>query len=85
LRRSDPRAVNALANAIEGALDTWEARPPPAWADALTDSRAVAEAIIALLPQFGYAVSAISEAGSREEPLPGKHIGRRGRSPKPLP
>jgi hypothetical protein len=57
---SDSRAVDALANAIDGALDTWDANAAPPWADALTDSHAIAEAAIKLLPQFGYAVSAIT-------------------------
>jgi hypothetical protein len=53
---SRTRAVEAVANAIDAALDSWDADRAPAWSDGLTDSHEVAEAIIQLLPQFGYEV-----------------------------
>jgi hypothetical protein len=55
----DKRAVEAVANAIDAALDSWDLDGRHVWEGALIDSRAAAEAIIKLLPQFGYAVSAI--------------------------
>lgn len=55
----DQRTIDAVANAIDAALDTWDAEQSPAWTPALTDSPAVADAIIKLLPQFGYEVRAI--------------------------
>jgi hypothetical protein len=55
----DARAVEAVANAIDAALDTWEVDHTAGRAVELADSHAVADAIIKLLPQFGYEVSAI--------------------------
>jgi hypothetical protein len=55
----DLRAVEAVANAIDAALDTWDADHGPRCGDALADSHAIADAIIKLLPQFGYDVYAI--------------------------
>jgi hypothetical protein len=63
----DLRAVEAVANAIDAALDTWDADQRPRWTDALTDSHAVADAIIKLLPQFGYEVAAIRPDDSAHE------------------
>ena len=56
---SDSRAVDAVANAIDAALDTWESEDAATRAVELADSHAVADAIIKLLPQYGYEVSAI--------------------------
>jgi hypothetical protein len=56
---SHSRAVDAVANAIDAALDTWESDHAAVRAVELADSHAVADAIIKLLPQFGYEVSAI--------------------------
>jgi hypothetical protein len=55
----DSRAVAAVANAIDAALDTWDVDRGSKWDKGMTDSHAVADAIIKLLPQFGYEVAAI--------------------------
>jgi hypothetical protein len=55
----EPRAVAALAEAIDAALDTWDDGRRPGWAMADPDRLALAEAIVSLLSQFGYTVSPI--------------------------
>jgi 2-haloacid dehalogenase len=62
----DSRAVAAVANAIDAALDTWDVDRGSKWDKGMTDSHAVADAIIKLLPQFGYRVAAIRSDDRRE-------------------
>lgn len=64
----DQRTIEAVANAIDAALDTWDADQSPAWTPALTDSPAVADAIVKLLPQFGHEVRAIRPDDGDAEP-----------------
>jgi hypothetical protein len=68
---SDQRTVEAVANAIEAALDIWDGVQDPIWSDALTDSQAIADAITKLLPQFGYEVRAIrpQDADADDRPV----------------
>jgi hypothetical protein len=61
-RRADPRAVAALADAIDAAVDTWDAGSLPAWARGDPDRRALAEAVVNLLSQYGYCVSPLPPA-----------------------
>ena len=58
----DERAVTALAQAIDAALDTWDAAEGPAWATGDPDRRELAAAIFSLLSQHGYTVAPLAAA-----------------------
>ena len=53
----DPRAVAALAEAIDAALDTWDSGSLPPWAASNPDRRALAEAVVSILSQYGYSLA----------------------------
>jgi hypothetical protein len=58
----DPRAVAALAEAIDAALDTWDAASLPPWAGTDPDREALAEAVVTILSQYGYSLSQLAPA-----------------------
>ena len=72
----DTRAVTALAEAIDAAVDTWDTGRLPPWATADPDRRALAEAIISILSQHGYSLARLPAAGP-EDPGYGLEV-RRG-------
>jgi predicted CoA-binding protein len=55
----DPRAVNALTEAIDAALDTWDEATRPAWVATDPERRRLAEAVMSLLSQHGFTVAPI--------------------------
>jgi hypothetical protein len=61
-RQADPRAVAALAEAIDAAIDTWDAESLPPWAANDPDRHALAEAVANLLSQYGYGLAPLSPA-----------------------
>jgi hypothetical protein len=56
---TDPRAVAALSEAIDSALDTWDDMTGPPWVKGDPERRRLAEAVMSLLSQHGYAVTPI--------------------------
>jgi hypothetical protein len=58
----DARAVAALAEAIDSALDTWDTGSVPRWAAGDPDRKGLAEAVVSLLSQHGYGLSPLEPA-----------------------
>jgi hypothetical protein len=59
---TERRAIEALAEAIESALDLWDAGDLPVWAANDPDLRDLAEAVISLLSQSGFTVAPLPAA-----------------------
>jgi hypothetical protein len=57
----EPRAVAALADAIDAALDMWDDAARPAWTATDPERLALAASVASLLSQSGFTLSAIDD------------------------